>query len=275
MVEAIFESDEPRPAGEGDLILDLDGFEGPIDVLLTLAREQKVDLTRISILELADQYLAFVQQARRLRIELAADYLVMAAWLAYLKSRMLLPEPPGEEEPSGAVLAEALAFQLQRLEAIQQSGKRLMGRAQLGIDFFSRGAPEPVQVSARPVYQASLYDLLKAYGRSRSRLESSSLHILPSDLYSMDEALRRLGQMLGSMPDWQSLSSFLPPDLAGGVVFRSAVAATLAASLELARSGHLRLRQDKTFGPIFVKSNPGGAETNGIGAPAPSKAGSS
>jgi segregation and condensation protein A len=247
---------------EGDLILDLDGFEGPIDVLLALARDQKVDLARISILELADQYLAFVQRARRLRIELAADYLVMAAWLAYLKSRLLLPEPAGAEEPSGPALAEALAFQLQRLEAMQQSGKRLMARPQQGIDFFGRGAPEPVSTILRPVYQATLYDLLKAYGRQRARIEASSLQIVPSDLYSMDDALRRLGQMLGTVLDWQSLSAFLPPGLASGVVFRSAIASTFAASLELARAGRLQLRQDRTFGPIFLKPASGNASTN-------------
>ena len=161
-----FSPDEGSPSGGGELELhlDLDGFEGPIDVLLTLARDQKVDLKKISILELADQYLAFVARARRLRLEIAADYLVMAAWLAYLKSRLLLPEPPADGEPSGAELAAALAFQLQRLEAMQKAGRELMALPQYGRDFFGRGLPEPVQIVEKPVYKLALYDLLKAYG---------------------------------------------------------------------------------------------------------------
>ena len=160
-----FEADAPQDVvSDAQFVLDLDGYEGPIDVLLNLARDQKVDLTRISILDLADQYLAFVSRARRLRLELAADYLVMAAWLAYLKSRLLLPEPEGEAEPTGAELAAALAFQLQRLEAMQKAGKALLERAQLGRDVFARGAPEGVTVDTRSFYNLSRYELLKAYG---------------------------------------------------------------------------------------------------------------
>src|SRR5690242_5120901 len=163
--EEPFEEALPIAANDDQqLVLDLDGFEGPIDVLLTLAREQKVDLAKISILELADQYLSFIQRARRLRLEIAADYLVMAAWLAYLKSRLLLPEPEEGGEPTGAELAAALAFQLQRLEAMREAGQRLMGRPQLGRDIFPRGAPERFRVIARPIWSATLYDLLKAYG---------------------------------------------------------------------------------------------------------------
>jgi segregation and condensation protein A len=243
------------PAGE-ELVVDLDGYEGPIDVLLSLAREQKVDLTRISILELADQYLAFISRAHHMRLEIAADYLVMAAWLAYLKSRLLLPEPQPEDEPSGADMAAALAFQLQRLEAMQQAGLRLMARPLLGRDVFPRGAPEGLRLVSRIAYDATLYDLLKAYGDSRRRAAGSVLEIRPAELYSMDEALARLGRLLGKLPEWRTLMSFLPPNLRTGLIGRSAVASTFAASLELVRSGRIQLRQDVPFGPIYLRNAP-------------------
>lgn len=249
--------DERPELDEGEqLVLDLDGYEGPIDMLLTLAREQKVDLTRISILELADQYLAYIARARRLRLEIAADYLVMAAWLAYLKSRLLLPEPAGEGEPTGAELAAALAFQLQRLQAMQEAGARLMARPQLGRDVFVRGAPEPVEIVTSPVFALSLYELLGAYGAIAGRQQRGILQIVPAELYSMDDALHRLRSMIGHTPDWQALSSFLPDDLRGPLWRRSVVAATFAASLELVRSGQAQLRQDGLFGPIFLRANP-------------------
>ncbi len=250
-----FEDSRPEPASEAEFVLDLDGFEGPIDVLLTLAREQKVDLTRISILDLADQYLAFVAKARRLRLELAADYLVMAAWLAYLKSRLLLPEPEGEDEPTGPELAAALAFQLQRLEAMQKAGARLMALPRLGRDFFARGAPEASPVVHTSVFTVSLYDLLSAYARQANRGTGGTLHIAPTDLYSTDDALKRLCDMLGHVPDWRSITSFLPPGFSGGLRGRSAVAAMFAASLELVRSGRAQLRQDGMFGPIYLRAN--------------------
>ncbi|MBX6324172.1 MAG: segregation/condensation protein A, partial [Rhodospirillaceae bacterium] len=228
--------------------------EGPIDVLLTLAREQKVDLTRISILELADQYLAFIARARHLRLEIAADYLVMAAWLAYLKSRLLLPEPAGPGEPTGAEMAAALAFQLRRLEAMQEAGAKLMARPQLGRDVFARGAPEPVEVVKRPVFTLSLYELLGAYGHIAGRRQQGVLRILPAELYSMDDALRRLRAMIGHSPDWRSLMSFLPEEIKGALWRRSVVAATFAASLELVRSGQAELRQERPFGPIFLRA---------------------
>jgi segregation and condensation protein A len=251
-----FEEDRREPvAPEDALLLDLDGYEGPIDVLLTLARDQKVDLRKISILALADQYLAFIQRARQLRLEIAADYLVMAAWLAYLKSRLLLPEPETEGEPTGAELAAALAFQLQRLQAMRDAGVRLMARPQLGRDVLRRGAPEHFKVVARPVYAVTLYDLLKAYGTHPGRRGEGALHILPTDLYSMDDALKRLSGLIGKAIDWTSLASFLPPIAGDGVVRRSAVAATFAASLEMVRAGRARIRQDGTFGPIFIRRN--------------------
>ena len=253
----LFETDRAaQPAPSGELVVDLDGYEGPIDVLLRLAREQKVDLTKISILQLADQYLAFISEARRLSLEIAADYLVMAAWLAYLKSRLLLPAPEPEDEPSAAELAEALAFQLQRLEAMQQAGVRLMARPLLGRDVFARGAPEGLQFVSRTLYDTTLYDLLKAYGDSRRRGEPAVLEIRAAELFSMDVVLTRLNKIIGKVPEWRSLMSFLPPNLRGGLVERSAVAATFAASLELARSGRLQLRQDIAFGPIYLRSPP-------------------
>jgi segregation and condensation protein A len=255
-------SDEPfeedlrnEIAPEDALLLDLDGYEGPIDVLLLLARDQKVDLRKISILDLADQYLAFIARARQLRLEIAADYLVMAAWLAYLKSRLLLPEPEGEGEPTGAELAAALAFQLQRLQAMREAGVKLMARPQLGRDVFARGAPERFRIIARPIYSPTLYDLLKAYGSHSGRRHEGALHILATDLYSMDDALKRLSGLIGKTMDWTSLASFLPAGLVDGLVRRSAIAATFAASLEMVRLGHLRIRQEGSFGPIYLKGH--------------------
>jgi len=244
-----------RPPADGRLVLNLEGYEGPIDVLLELAREQKVDLTQISILALADQYLAFIARARNLRLELAADYLVMAAWLAYLKSRLLLPhdEAAPEGEPSGEQMAEALRFQLRRLEAMREAGSRLMARPRLGTHVFARGAPEGIAVVSHKIIEASLYDLLKAYADQRRRVESATLEIAPIALYSMDEALTRLAEMLGRMPEWQLLSSFLPQDLENQLLVKSAHAATLAASLELARVGKAEIRQNSAFGPIYVR----------------------
>jgi len=251
-----FEMQKPETEPSAELVVDLEGYEGPIDALLQLAREQKVDITKISILRLADQYLAFIAAARRLRLEIAADYLVMAAWLAYLKSRLLLPQPADAAEPSGEEMAAALAHQLRRLEAMQQAGQGLFARDLLGRDVFTRGAPEGLPRVLIPVYEATLYDLLKAYGEQKSRKESGVLHIDAPELYSMDDALQRLGRLLGRMPDWRTLISFLPPGLQSGLVHRSAVAATFAATLELVRSGKLQLRQDAPFGPIYLRSPP-------------------
>lgn len=234
-------------------VVDLDGFEGPIDVLLSLAREHKLDLTRISILALADQYLEFVAKVRRTNLELAADYLVMAAWLAYLKSRLLLPDLGGEDEPTGEEMAAALAFQLQRLEAMQDAGRRLMARSRLGRDFFPRGAPETFRALVNPILEVTLYDLLKAYGDQKRRGPGGPLHIEPFDIYTVEDALQRLRGLLGSTPDWESLWRFLPEGALEGLVGRSAIASTFAASLELAREGKVKLRQHDVFGPIYLK----------------------
>ncbi|MBV8168985.1 MAG: segregation/condensation protein A [Alphaproteobacteria bacterium] len=248
--DASFEDQPP----EDRLVLDLDGFEGPIDVLLTLARDQKVDLTKIKIVPLVDQYLAFISQARKLKLEIAADYLVMAAWLAYLKSRLLLPEPP-EDEPSGEEMAANLAWQLQRLEAMQAAGVTLFARPRLGWDVFRRGMPEVISADKKPRFEATLYDLLKAYADQKRRVDSvQMLRIAPTSLYSVEDALERLEARLGKLPDWETLVSFLPEDLRDPVVVRSATASTFAASLELAKQGRLLLRQLETFGPIYLKS---------------------
>jgi segregation and condensation protein A len=242
------------------LVLDLDGFEGPIDVLLALAREQKVDLTRISILQLADQYLDYVRRARRQRLELAADYLVMAAWLAYLKSRLLLPDEE-TDEPSGEEMAEALAYQLRRLEAMREAARRLMACDLLGRDVFARGAAGGIEVVAKPVYAITLNDLLAAYAEQRRRREvPGTLRIGPIELMTLDAAVRRLSRMLGMAVEWTTLARFLPADLSDPLLARSALASTFAATLELCREGRLRLRQAAPFAPIFVRSTEGDAE---------------
>ncbi|WP_029007284.1 segregation and condensation protein A [Azospirillum halopraeferens] len=255
-----FREDEARtPAVPEQLVLDLDGFEGPIDMLLALAREQKVDLTTISILALADQYLAFVAEARRVRLELAADYLVMAAWLAYLKSRLLLPEPD-QEEPPAEEMAAALAFQLQRLEAMKDAAARLMARPRLGIDIFARGAPEEVDIARTAVYRVSLYDLLSAYGRHKRRKDTAVLHVEPMRLYSIEDAVHRLEELLGRMPDWTMLQTFLPAGVRDPLLDRSALAAHFAAALELVKAGQADLHQDGAFGPIWVRRRAPGEE---------------
>ncbi len=252
--EDTFES-PPIANAEGQFVLNLTGFEGPIDVLLTLAREQKLDLSQISILELADQYLDFIVHARKQHLEIAADYLVMAAWLAYLKSKLLLPEPEDDEEgPTAAEMAEALAFQLRRLEAMQDSSRRLFAMPQLGRDVFNRGSPEGITIIGKSVYVLSLYDLLHSYSEIHGRGEVGTLHIEPTNLFTMEDSLRRLSAMLGGSPDWQTLMSYLPDVPEGGLKRRAAVASTFAASLELVRTGKAELRQEQSFGPLYIRT---------------------
>nr|WP_245739094.1 ScpA family protein [Paracoccus homiensis] len=239
------------------MIVDVDGFEGPLDLLLTLARTQKVDLMKISVLHLAEQYLVFVEQARKLRIELAADYLVMAAWLAFLKSRLLLPPDPEAEGPSAEEMAAHLAFQLERLDAMRQVAARLMGRDRLGLNRFQRGAPETVSRKRRTEWQAGLIDLMRAYARLKTRDEFRPYAFDRRDIYSMEQALDRLRQLVGFAGDWTDLSDFLPDGWdVHGSRRRSATAATFAASLELARQGTLEIRQDDTFSPITIRRKP-------------------
>ena len=261
--EIAAEAHENAASAGGNLFLKLNTFEGPIDLLLMLAREQKVDLAQISVLALAEQYLAFVNEARKLRLEIAADYLVMAAWLAYLKSRLLLPAAPKTEEPSAVELAEALAFQLKRLEAMQQASAMLQGLPQEGRGFFMRGMREPDIKHIVPVYTLGLYDLLKAVKAPLQRNNHGEYRIVPTKLFSMEEARERMKKMMGFMPQWSELSLFLPDEWedlnladtssGGEVVLRSALASTFAASLELAKQGIVELRQDGNFGPIYLR----------------------
>jgi len=240
------------------LRLDLDGFEGPIDLLLQLARERKVDLVQIPILDLAEQYLAFVQEARRLRLELAADYLVMAAWLAYLKSRLLLPDPAPESDtdaPSGEDMAAALRFRLQRLQALRDNAQALLRRPRLGLDVFARGEPDPAPAATTVVrFDCTLYELLRAYADQVARRGSESLRVDPLDLESVDSALARLRQRLPATRDWHALAHFLPAMPAADPLHRRAAhAASFAASLELCREGEAELRQDRCFGPLYLR----------------------
>ena len=236
------------------LIVDVDGYEGPLDLLLTLSRRQKVDLRKISVLQLAEQYLRFVEAARALRIELAADYLVMAAWLAFLKSRLLLPPDPTEEGPSAEDLAAHLAFQLERLEAMREASGRLMGRDRLGREFFARGAPETHAIEKRTQHTATLLELVQAYARLRTRDDFRPYAFDRTDIYPLETALERLRGMIGEAVSWSDLAGFLPPGwrLAGSRR-RSALASTFAASLELAKQGRLDIQQSETFAPIRVR----------------------
>jgi segregation and condensation protein A len=242
-----------RMAAEA-LIVDVDGFEGPLDLLLMLSRTQKVDLRRISILQLANQYLGFVEQARALRIELAADYLVMAAWLAFLKSRLLLPPDPGEDGPSAEDLAAHLAFQLERLQAMREVAARLMARDQLGRDFFARGLPEDVTRHRKVTYAASLLDLMRAYARIRTKDEFRPFVMDRNHVFTMEQALDRMRGLIGYAGDWADLTSFLPDGWDGNPMRRrSSTAAHFAAILELAKRGQVEVRQGDTFAPIQIR----------------------
>ncbi len=240
------------------LIVDVDGFEGPLDLLLTLSRTQKVDLRRISVLQLAEQYLLFVNRAKALRIELAADYLVMAAWLAYLKSRLLLPPDPTEEGPSAEDLAAHLAFQLERLQAMREAAAQLMARDQKGRDFFARGLPEEVQRARKVVYSASLIDLMRAYARIRTKDEFRPFVMDRHDVYTMEQALDRMRGLLGYAGDWSDLESWMPEGWNGQPMRRrSSLAAHFAAILEMAKRGQIQIRQGETFAPIQIRRTEG------------------
>ena len=239
------------------LIVDVEGYEGPLDILLTLSRTQKVDLRKISVLELAHQYLAFVQKAKQLRIELAADYLVMAAWLAFLKSRLLLPPDPSEEGPTGEGLAAHLAFQLERLQAMRDAAARLMARDRLGRDFFARGQGEEVTRVRSVRYTATLLDLMQGYARIRTRDEFRPFVMDRDKVFTMEQALDRMRGLIGYAADWTDIASYLPEGWGSDPVRRrSATAATFAASLELVKEGQLEIRQSETFAPIHLRKIP-------------------
>ncbi len=236
------------------LIVDVDGFEGPLDVLLTLSRTQKVDLRKISVLALAQQYLAFVERARALRIELAADYLVMAAWLAFLKSRLLLPPDPDEEGPTGEELAAHLAFQLERLQAMRDAAARLMARDQLGRDFFKRGQGEDITRIRTVTYSATLLDLMQGYARIRTRDEFRPFVMDRDAVFTMEQALERMRPLIGFAGAWTDMETYLPDGWDGDPVRRrSATASTFAASLELVKEGHMEMKQSETFAPIQLR----------------------
>jgi segregation and condensation protein A len=254
-LETFEEFEASAIAPEEALVVTVDGFEGPLDLLLTLARNQKVDIAKISILKLADQYLEFIESAQRMNLELAADYLVMAAWLAYLKSRLILPQPQGADgEPTADEMASRLRWRLERLEAMREAAARLMARDRLGREIYARGIPEPVNVVKLRTHMDSLYDLLTAYANERvKKLRGMSYTPLSSPVLLIEEARERLERMLGRIPDWSSLAKLLPFEWSGGQRRRSALASTLLACLELARDGRVEIRQLAPFDEVYVR----------------------
>jgi segregation and condensation protein A len=256
-----WEASDEVPRDEEALVVALDGFEGPLDVLLILARTQKVDLAKISVLALAEQYLLFIAQAQRLRLELAADYLVMAAWLAYLKSRLLLPrESAGDDQPTGEELAARLAFRLQRLEAMRGAAATLMTRKRLGRDVFGRGMPEGIRTIRVRQFTAAIYDLLKAYAEQRKRT-IKRVHVVPRRVvWSIKEARERLQALVGKCDaSWVQLDLFLEQFGAAPDIARTALASSFGATLEMARDGLLELSQAEPFAPIYVRKREEGA----------------
>ncbi len=244
---------EARAASDPPLVVDVDGFEGPLDLLLHLARGQKVDLARISVSLLAEQYLEFIAQARHLRIELAADYLVMAAWLAFLKSKLLIPHKKTDDGASADELAEVLQFRLRRLEAMREAGQRLMDRDRLGRDVFARGMPEPVAIRRESAYTATLYDLLTAYAAQRQRAAITDVRIAKRGVWSLKDARGMLTRLLGRFDDWTTLDAFLLDYVVSPGERATAIASSFAAALELAREGTVELRQDDAFAPLYLK----------------------
>lgn len=251
----------PSPDDGEKLILDIDGFEGPLDVLLTLARSQKVDLKQISILELVRQFLGFVENAKMQKLEKAADYLVMAAWLAYLKSRLLLPEETSGDELSAEEMAARLTYQLQRLSVIREASAVLMSRNQLKRDVFARGMPAPVIVTRNATYALNLYELLRGYADHKTRKSVADIRIHKREVYTLDQALERLRSLIGMALDWTDLFQFLPnsipdsiPDFTeGDDMARSVKASLFTAALEMAREGKAEIVQKQAFGPLFIR----------------------
>ncbi len=242
-----------RGTDEPALVVDVEGFEGPLDLLLMLARQQKVDLAKISVLALAEQYLAFIEEARKLRLELAADYLVMAAWLAYLKSRLLLPEPTGPDQPSAEDMANALAWRLKRLEAFREAAGQLMALPQLKRDVFDRGDPEPVADIKHPQWTATLYDLLTAYARQRQHTAFNHMQFKRRTVWALQEAREILERLIGQAADWSRLDQFLVDYLVEPSMRSTVLASSLAATLELVREGHMEVHQQGAFAPIYLR----------------------
>jgi segregation and condensation protein A len=254
-----------RSGDEPSLMVDVEGFEGPLDLLLTLARQQKVDLAKISILALADQYLAFIEEARKMRLELAADYLVMAAWLAYLKSRLLLPEQHPAEGLSAEEMANALALRLRRLEAIRKFAEQLMNRPQLGRDIFERGQPEPIAEIKHPQWSATLHDLLSAYASRRQIQSRSVVRVAKRTVWSLAEAREALERLIGQSMDWSPLDQYLVAYLTDPAMHATVLASSFAAALEMIREGRLEAHQQGAFSPLYLrkKQNADGAFSQG------------
>jgi segregation and condensation protein A len=249
-----FDTDLPeRASDEPALVVDVEGFEGPLDLLLTLARQQKVDLAKISILALADQYLAFIEAARQMRLELAADYLVMAAWLAYLKSRLLLPDLHPTEGMSAEDMANALAQRLRRLEAIRQVAEQLLNRPQLGRDVFERGQPEPIAEIKHPQWSATLYDLLSAYAGRRQTQARSFVRVPKRTVWSLAEAREALERLIGQSMDWSPLDQYLIAYLVDPSMRATVLASSFAAALELIREGRMEAHQQGSFTPLYLR----------------------
>jgi len=241
------------PPRSQTFVVDIDGYEGPLDLLLALVRDHKLDLAQISILDLAQQYLDFIEQVRRLRLEIAADYLVMAAWLAFLKSKLLLPAEDGEGEPTGEELAAQLAHRLRRLEAMRDAGAKLFNRNRLGRDFFARGMPEGIRLVRNSEYDANIYDLLKAYSNQRQRTAIDTIHFSARPVWSIQDARERLEVILGTSLDWAPIDELIMQFLEDPQMKRTVLASSLSASLELTREGLAELRQKKAFAPLYVR----------------------
>jgi segregation and condensation protein A len=252
-----------RGSDEPALVIDVEGFEGPLDLLLTLARQQKVDLAKISILALADQYLAFIEEARKLRLELAADYLVMAAWLAYLKSRLLLPEQHEPDGISAEDMATALAQRLRRLEAIRQVAEQLLGRPQLGREVFARGLPEPIADIKKPEWSATLYDLLSAYAGQRQKQARAFVHLPKRTVWSLAEAREAVERLIGLATDWCALDDYLIAYMVEPSHAATVRASSFAATLELVREGRVEMNQQKAFAPIYLRKRHDSSVSNG------------
>ncbi|MBN8970161.1 MAG: segregation/condensation protein A [Rhizobiales bacterium] len=256
-----FETGQPTERAEDEpaLVVDVEGYEGPLDLLLALARQQKVDLAKISILALANQYLVFIEAARKLRLELAADYLVMAAWLAYLKSRLLLPEPPSQDGPSAEDMATALANRLRRLEQIREAANRLMTRPQLKRDIFPRGLPEAIAQIRHPKWNATLYDLLTAYSAQRQQRVLASVHLAKRTVWSLAEARASLERLVGASEDWGCLDDYLARYVLDPSQKATVFASSFASALELVREGVIDLHQKQAFAPIYFRKHAGDA----------------
>ncbi len=264
-MEALWESTSDRGLSEPSLVIDIKGFEGPLDLLLHLARNQRVDLARISVLALVEQYLVFIRQAQALRLELAADYLVMAAWLAYLKSKLLIPKTPGDEGESGEELAATLQFRLKRLEAMRDAATKLINRNRLGRDVFARGMPEAVIVDQTNAYAATLYELLTAYAAQRQKRATSHVQIARRTVWSLKDARTILMRLVGELKDWTALDQYLLEFIVSPAERATAMASSFAASLEMVREGHLEIRQTGAFNPIYLRNRPEGrVETLGV-----------